>query len=151
MATVVKSACHCNFGTKICLQLSSYQCMFNLFQLLLHLTGWLLYKTAKQGAQTSIHLAVSEDVKGVTGSAIQLMNSVYIHTCTYSQQYISIFLNIEILTYNYCIAIQNCNLCVYDILTKYMSCISHILVINFFEVQRWPQEAIFYTNTEVNT
>lgn len=31
------------------------------------LFGWLFFKTAKQGAQTTIHVAVSEDVKGVTG------------------------------------------------------------------------------------
>ena len=31
------------------------------------LIGWLFIKTAKQGAQTTIHLAVSEDVQGVTG------------------------------------------------------------------------------------
>lgn len=32
------------------------------------LFGWLFFKTAKQGAQTTIYVAVSEDVKGVTGN-----------------------------------------------------------------------------------
>ena len=36
------------------------------------LVGWLLIKTAKEGAQTTIHCAVSEDVKGVTGTALIL-------------------------------------------------------------------------------
>ena len=29
--------------------------------------GWLLLKSTKQGAQTTIHLAVSEDVRGISG------------------------------------------------------------------------------------
>ena len=35
--------------------------------------GWLTYKTAKQGAQTSIHCVVSEDVKGVTGNILNVV------------------------------------------------------------------------------
>ena len=38
-----------------------------LIQAFKFLTGWLAFKSAKEGAQTTIHLAVSEDVKGVTG------------------------------------------------------------------------------------
>ena len=30
--------------------------------------GWLMFKSAKEGAQTTIHLAVSEEVKGITGN-----------------------------------------------------------------------------------
>ena len=44
---------------------------YNVFVLLIKtlkfLFGWLVFKTAKEGAQTTIHLAVSEDVKGITG------------------------------------------------------------------------------------
>jgi len=32
--------------------------------------GWLLVKTAKEGAQTTIHVAVSEDVKEVSGNVL---------------------------------------------------------------------------------
>jgi len=32
-----------------------------------YLIGWLAFKTAKEGAQTSIYLAVSEDVKEISG------------------------------------------------------------------------------------
>ena len=36
-----------------------------------YLIGWLIVKTAREGAQTSIHCAVSENIKGGTG--------VYVH------------------------------------------------------------------------
>ena len=32
--------------------------------------NWLLIKTAMEGAQTTIHVAVSEDVKEVSGKAL---------------------------------------------------------------------------------
>ena len=41
-------------------------------QTLMFFFGWLVFKTPKQGAQTTIHLAVSEDVKGVTGTYLML-------------------------------------------------------------------------------
>ena len=36
----------------------------------MYLLGWLVFKNAKEGAQTTIYLAVSEDVKGVTGKCV---------------------------------------------------------------------------------
>jgi len=30
--------------------------------------GWLMFKSAKEGAQTTIYVAVSEDVKKISGS-----------------------------------------------------------------------------------
>ena len=48
------------------MKLTSYHQSF--VKVIASLVGWLVIKTAKQGAQTTIHLAVSEDVQGVTGS-----------------------------------------------------------------------------------
>jgi len=41
--------------------------------------GWFMVKNSKQGAQTTIHVAVSEDVKGVSGKVILLMNIILYH------------------------------------------------------------------------
>ena len=39
---------------------------------------WFVVKTCKQGAQTTIHVAVSEDVKGVSGEVILLIVFIYL-------------------------------------------------------------------------
>jgi len=50
------------------MQLFCSNVCFIYFKIIGHLIGWLVIKSAKEGAQTTIHLAVSEDLKGVTGA-----------------------------------------------------------------------------------
>ena len=52
----------------ICSYIAIYFTFILITKVMKFLFGWLLFKTAKEGAQTTIHLAVSEDVKEVTGT-----------------------------------------------------------------------------------
>lgn len=66
----------------------TFEIMLFLFQTMLRILTWFMVKTPKQGAQTTIHVAVSKDLKGVSGKVIVLLHrwTVYNHiliTCTW--------------------------------------------------------------------
>jgi len=47
--------------------------------------GWLMLKSTKQGAQTTIHLAVSEDVRGISGMFVVKSNKTDFYISMYNK------------------------------------------------------------------
>ena len=52
----------------------TFEVILFLFQTMLRILSWFMVKTPKQGAQTTIYVAVSEDLKGVSGKVIVLLH-----------------------------------------------------------------------------